>query len=65
MTTPPGHRATDHNPLAVTFQPIPYPPSPPFKCILPQFRDKDMMWDHIKGLAEVHVDHINCSSFVC
>ena len=51
---PPGLRAIDHSPLAVTFQSIPYPSnSPPFKSIPFQFRHKDAVGDHVKGLAEV------------
>jgi len=51
---PPGHRAIDHNLLDVTIQPIPCPlNSPPFKPISLQFREKDMVWNHVKGLAQV------------
>jgi len=60
---PPGHRTIDHNPLAVTFQPIPYSPnSPPLKSMSLQFRDK--VRDHDKGLAELQVDDIRCLLFV-
>ena len=50
--------------LTATIQPIPYPlNSPPFKSRYFQFRDKNMMWDHIKSLAEVQEDDI-CFSLV-
>jgi len=56
---PSGHRVINHNPLAVTIQPILYPmSSPAFKSISLQFRDKEVMWDHVKGLAQVQVDDI-------
>lgn len=43
---PPRHRATDHNPLAVTTQLTLHPPnSLPFKLICLQFRDKDVVWE--------------------
>lgn len=29
-----------------------------------QFRDHDVMWDHVKGLTEVRVDGIGQSSLV-
>ena len=39
-------------PLATTIKPILCSPdSPAFKAIALQFRDKDVVWDHIKGLA--------------
>ena len=60
-----GHRAIDHNPVATTFQPIPYPlNSPPFISISLLFKDKDVVGDHIKDLAEVHVDGNNFLPFV-
>lgn len=44
-------------PLAATFQPIPYSlSSPSFKSISHQFRDKNVMGDHPKGLAEIQAD---------
>ena len=47
----------------MTFQAIPYPLSSlSFKSIFLQFRDKDVVGDHIKGLAEVQVDDIHCPS---
>ena len=52
---PSGHRAISHKPLALTFEPIPYPPnSLPFKSISFQFRNKDVVGDHVKGLAHHH-----------
>ena len=60
---PPGHRASDNNSLATTIQPIVYPPNSPtitFICL--QFRDKDVVRDHVK--AQVEVDNISCLSFV-
>jgi len=48
-----GCRATD-NPLATKIQPTHYPPnSPAFKTIYLQFRDKDVVQDHVKGLTQV------------
>jgi len=47
---PLAHRAIDHNPLAVTIQPMLCPPnSPAFKSISLQLRYKDMMWTHAEG----------------
>ena len=49
---PPGHRAIDNNPLAVTIQPILSPPnSPAFKSVSLQFRDKDVVRGLVKGLG--------------
>ena len=46
-------------------QPIPYSLNClPFKSVSLQFRDKDVMWDHIKGCTEVQVDDISCPSFI-
>ena len=51
--------------LAATFQPIPYlQNSPPFKSIPLQCRDKDLVGDHVKGLAQVQVDDTSCLYFV-
>ncbi|TRZ08094.1 hypothetical protein HGM15179_019012 [Zosterops borbonicus] len=51
---PPGHRAIDHKSLAASIQPIPYPlNSPLLKPMSVQFRDKDVIWDHVKSLTEV------------
>jgi len=62
--SPPGHRAID-NTLAMTIQPIIYAlNSLPFKSIYLQFRDKDVMHDCVKGLAQIWVDDISCLSFV-
>jgi len=47
-----GRRAIDHNLLAVTIQPILYASnSPPFKSISLELRDKNVVGDHVKGLA--------------
>ena len=63
MTSVHLRRATDHKFLVVTIQPIPYPlDSVLFKPISSQFRDKNVLWDHIKGLAELKVDDISHSS---
>ena len=44
-------------PLSTDFQTIPYPlTSPPLKSVPLQFRDKDVVGDHVKGLAQVQVD---------
>ena len=44
-----------------TTQPIPYPLKvPPF--ISSQCRERNVLWDHIKGPAEVQADDINCIS---
>jgi len=59
----PGHRAIDHNALAVAMQPIIYPlNSPPFKSTSLQFRDKNVVGDRI--LAQVQVDDTIFLSFV-
>jgi len=62
----PGHRAIDDKPLAATFQKIPYPPnSPLFKSFSLQFKDKDVVGDCVKVLAEeIQVDDIICLTFV-
>ena len=47
-----GHRSIDHNLLAVTIQPTLCPlNSPAFKSVFLQFRDKNVMQEHVKGLA--------------
>ena len=52
-------------PLSAAFQPFPYLlDSPPFKSISLQFRDKDVLGDHVKGLAQVQVYDISCLFFV-
>ena len=48
--------------LTVAFQPIPYPPA--FKSIHIQFRDKDVVGDHVKRIAEVQVDDMSYLPFV-
>jgi len=46
--------------LAASSQPTPNPlNSPSFKCTPLQFRQKDVVRDHVKGLAEVQVDDIH------
>ncbi|KAK4816043.1 hypothetical protein QYF61_011051 [Mycteria americana] len=50
------HWAVDHYPLDMAIQPIPYPPnSPSIKSVSLQFRDKDVVGDHVKGLTEVQI----------
>lgn len=62
---PGGSQFIDDNPQAAAFQPTPYPPSSlPFKSISLQFRDKDVVGDHIKRLAYVQVDGLSCLPFV-
>ena len=61
----PEHRAIDHHPQSAAFQSIPYPPSaPPIKSTSLQFRDKSVVGDHIKGLAQVQVNDISHLPFV-
>ena len=62
---PPEQRAIDSNPLATIIETIIYQPnSPAFKSISLQFRDKNVVQYHLKGLAQVQVDDISCSFFV-
>jgi len=62
---PPGQRAIHNNPLATNINQILYPPNrPAFKSISLQFRNKDLVWDHNKGIAHVQVDDISCPSFI-
>ena len=62
---PPGHRAIDNNPLDMTIQSVLYLQNNPFtKSVSLQFRDKDVVYNHVNGLAQVQVDDINCPSFV-
>jgi len=43
--------------LAATIQPIPYPPnSPPIKSMALQFREKDVVGDHVKGFTKIQID---------
>ena len=63
--SPPEHRAIDNDSFTMTIQPILYSlNSPAFKSICLQFRDNDVLWDHVKGLTQVQVDDICCPSFV-
>jgi len=49
--TPPGHKAVVHGPLAVIIQSISYPLNcAPFETVPIQFRNKGVVWDHVKGL---------------
>ena len=51
------------NPLAASSQPILNSlNSPSVKSIPLQFREKDVVRDHVKGFAEVQVDDICCPS---
>ena len=60
-----GHWAVDHYPLPVNIQSIPYPVnSSPVKSISPQFREKHVVGDSVKGLTEVQIDDIHCFSLV-
>ena len=62
---PPGHGDIDHHSLGATFKPISCPLNgPPIKSISLNFGDQNVMWDHVKGLAEVQVDNTACSSLV-
>lgn len=61
----PGHGAIVHNSLAVAIQTVIYPMNnPPFKSISLQFRDKNVVVDRIKGLAQVQVEDTSFISFV-
>jgi len=63
--SPPGHSAIQLNPLSMAFQPTSYPSnSPLYKSISLQFKDQDVMEDHVKGLAQVQVDDIGGLPFV-
>ena len=74
MDTPGGHhssltsplrRAFDHNPLAVTIQPILYLlNSPVFKSLFLQCRDTVVVWDDVRGLVQVQANDISCPSSV-
>ncbi|KAK4818403.1 hypothetical protein QYF61_012324 [Mycteria americana] len=49
----------DRYPLDATIQTIPHPPnSPPIKSVSLQFREKDVVGAHVKGLTEVQIDDI-------
>jgi len=49
----------------MTIQPVPYPlNSPPIKSISLQFREKDVVGDRVKDLAEVQKGEICSSSLV-
>jgi len=55
----------DHNSVSVTIQPITYlPSSPSFKSPSLKFRDMSVVQDHVKGVAEVHVNDISCTAFI-
>jgi len=58
--TLPENRAIYYNPLVAPIQPN----SPPFKPIFLQFRVKDVVWDHVNGLADTWGDDICCPPFV-
>ena len=64
--SPFGRWAIDHNSLSVAIQPIPYPASGPsikFNFLL--FGDQDVRWDDVKHFAQVQVDDVSCSFFIC
>lgn len=59
----PGRQAIDHRTWSATILPIPYPLScTSVKSMSHHFRDKDVMCDSIKYLAQVQVEYISCSS---
>ena len=61
--SPSGLWAVNNYPLDVTIQTIPHPPnSPSIRSISLQFRKKDVVADHVKGLREVQIDDIHSSS---
>jgi len=56
---PPSLRTMYHNPSAETGQPVLNPSNTSsFKSIPLQFREKDVVRDHVKGFAEGQVDEI-------
>ena len=60
---PPTRRTVDHNPLAAISQPLCNPSNgPPFKRTPLQFREKDVVRDHVKGFAEGQGDDIRLPS---
>jgi len=63
--SPPGHQAIDYNSLCASIEPVPYPTSgPSVKSMSFQFRDKDIIWESVKGLAQVQADDVSCLPFV-
>jgi len=49
--------AVEHYPLAATIQPIPYPLNGlPIKSMAPQFREKDVVGDRVKGFTKIQID---------
>lgn len=51
--SPLGHGTIGCNSLDVSTQPVPFPQiSPPFKSMCLQSGDKNVMWNHTKGLTE-------------
>ena len=57
--SPFGHRAIDYYPLDVTIQPIPYPMNKSkIKFLSPQFREKDVVRNHVEGFTEVHITSV-------
>ena len=62
---PSGHWSVDHCPLDVIIQLIPQPnKSLPIKSISLQFREKDVVGDHVKGLTQNQIDDSHSSSLV-
>lgn len=58
---PPGHTDIDHSPLTATTQLIPAPSnSSPLKSISFQFRDKNVVWAHTEGFAQIQTDDTLC-----
>ncbi|GAB0205260.1 hypothetical protein GRJ2_002991600 [Grus japonensis] len=63
--SPLGYQAVDGNSLSATIQPFPYPLSGlSIKSMSLQFRDKDVMRDSVKCLAQVQVDDVCHSSLI-
>lgn len=57
------HQAIDHNSFSETMQTILYAlTGPPINLMSLHFRDKNVMQDSVKYLAQVQVEDISCSS---
>jgi len=62
---PLGHLAIDYYPLDATIQPTHNSlNSQPIKSVSPQFGEKDVVRDCVKGFTEVQIHHIHSSSLV-
>jgi len=63
--SPFGHRTIDCNCLHVAIQPVPYSSNNlSMKPISLLFSKKDLVWDLVKGLAEVKIEVMSCSSVI-